>query len=452
MGIEDLALALSGQDVQKQIAAENPYFRFQGIPDAVGGIAQQAAGSGKYGIGETALVGGLSGLLSGILGSAGNSYQNTLTDRYRNAIFSNLAGSDAKPEGLPDSIFNLAKGRASLFAAQRAIQDSEQNAVYDREKKLALTKAIIQNPEAADSIIGAVARSEGRGAPAPAQASAPSVDVAPESDRFGIGETLAQKKQRLIREGRQMGMTGNAAMDYANSLTKTDDIANKEAQKKIEEARTKAAQLAELANTAEAGVAGAGVTGGAGWGVRNTLSKLYATVSPEEEKQRTSQGVLDSIAPEVVKLNRSPGAVSDYETKLYLGGGPSSSNTPEVNSVLVQKMKNLAALEEEHANFIEDFVTRYGSARQAEKYWQQYKKANPIFVKDGQTGEFVINENRTPISEFDFTQAQSGVMPRATEEQQVSNALSIAGGGGNDGPPSGLSFQQFKEWKRSRGQ
>lgn len=429
--LEDLALAISGQDVQQQVAAENPYYRFQGIPDAVGGIAQRAAGSGKYGIGETALVGGLSGLLSGVLGGAGDRYQNTLTDRYRGAIFSSLAGNDSKPEGLPDSLFNIAKNRASLFAAQRALQNADQDAAYGRERDLALTKAIIQNPDAADSILGAVARAEGRSPPSPLKAETPSIDEIQPEDRFGIGETLQEKKQRLIKEGRRMGMTGNAAMEYASSLTKVDDIANKEAQKKIDEARAKAAQLAELANTAEAGVAGAGVTGGAGWGVRNALSKVYATVSPEEEKQRTAQGVLDSIAPELVKMNRSPGAVTDYETKLYLGSGPSSQNTPEVNAVLVDKIKNIAALEEERANFIEDFVTRYGSAREAEKYWNQYKKANPIFIKDPETGEYVINQNRTPIQEFDFAQAASGVKRKGSSGSWADKPI-VKGPDGNE--------------------
>lgn len=130
MGIEDLAIALASQGgAQKAIAEDNPYLQFQAVPDTIGNVALQAAGSGKYGLGETALVSGLAGLLSGGLGAAGNAYQRNTTDSYAKALTDALTGNKGSDYGLSGSVFSDAQNQASLFKLkqlerQQQIQDT----------------------------------------------------------------------------------------------------------------------------------------------------------------------------------------------------------------------------------------------------------------------------------------------------------------------------------------
>lgn len=115
MGIEDLAIALaSQQSAQNRIAESNPYLQLQNIPDTIGSIAMKSAGNGTAGLGESALVSGISGLLSGGLGLAGQNYQQSATQDYSNALISALQNKEM-PSGISSSIFNQAKQDASMF-------------------------------------------------------------------------------------------------------------------------------------------------------------------------------------------------------------------------------------------------------------------------------------------------------------------------------------------------
>lgn len=411
MGIEDLAIALaSQQSAQNRIAESNPYLQLQNIPDTIGNIAMKAAGSGTAGIGESALVSGISGLLSGGLGLAGQNYQQSATQDYSNALADALAGRTPSAGGLSNSLFADARNQASLFNAQRQLKQLDLNDSYEREKKLSILNRITQNPDMADEILAAAAKIDGGSAPsaqvAPMAAETPSVDIATDApDPLGR-ETLKERTDKLILEGRRkLNMTPNQAFEYANKFTRPDELQVKTALKKIEESRKRASLLGELANTAKAGIAGAGETGGFIVGpIRDLASKaLAAAGSKEQTAKQSAQKNLNSIAPQLVGMSRSPGAVSDFENKIAIEAGPNAGNTPEANMLLADKMQAIAEVENDYANFIESYVNKYADVRDADKYWAQYKKDNPIFVQDPTTGEYYVNKNRTPISEYDFT-------------------------------------------------
>ena len=184
---------------------------------------------------------------------------------------------------------------------------------------------------------------------------------------------MQQRRDALITRGIAMGMTPNAALEYAEKNTKFETKATGEAGKKIEKARARGVGIEELASKARAGVEGAGMTGGLLAAPRELASKAYAMISPEEQLQRDSQAILNSIKPDLVAIGRSPGNVTDKETEMLIGAGPSILNTPSENIRLVKGMEQLAQLEQDYADFLEAFVTQKGSSIGADAIWRQYK-------------------------------------------------------------------------------
>jgi hypothetical protein len=184
---------------------------------------------------------------------------------------------------------------------------------------------------------------------------------------------MQTKRDALIARAVAMGMTPNAALEYAEKNTKFETKATGEAGKKIEKARSRGVGIEELASKARAGVEGAGITGGLLAAPRELASKAYAMISPEEQLQRDSQAILNSIKPDLVAIGRSPGNVTDKETEMLIGAGPSILNTPSENIRLVKGMEQLAQLEQDYADFLEAFVTQKGSSIGADAAWRQYK-------------------------------------------------------------------------------
>lgn len=184
---------------------------------------------------------------------------------------------------------------------------------------------------------------------------------------------MQNKKDALIARGVAMGMTPNAALEYAEKNTRFETKATGEAGKKIEKARSRGIGIEELASKARAGIEGAGMTGGLLAAPRELASKAYAMISPEEQLQRDSQAVLNSIKPDLVAIGRSPGNVTDKETEMLIGAGPSILNTPSENIRLVNGMEQLAQLEQDYADFVENYVQSKGSSVGADALWRQYK-------------------------------------------------------------------------------
>jgi hypothetical protein len=170
-----------------------------------------------------------------------------------------------------------------------------------------------------------------------------------------------------------MGMTPGQASEYAEKNLRPDTAATKEAQKKIETSRSRGVNLEEIAATARAGMEGAGMTGGILGGPRQLASRMAAVVSPGQQEKQDFQTILDSVRPRMVQMLRSPGAVSDFETKLLMGAGPSSTNTPTENARLIAGMETIAQLEQDYADFLENYVQSKGSSVGADAIWRQYK-------------------------------------------------------------------------------
>lgn len=137
-GQSQRAASLLSPTTQASIAAANPYYKGQGVADTVGDIALKTVASDptRYGLGQTAAVTGISGLLSGLFGGAGDNYQNTLTERYGKVLDGDLS---AKAD-LPSGLFNQAARERGLFDLQPKLNEIAMNSEVEKAKQMAGAK------------------------------------------------------------------------------------------------------------------------------------------------------------------------------------------------------------------------------------------------------------------------------------------------------------------------
>lgn len=168
--IDDLAQLFAGQDVQKTIAADNPYLQGENTVNQIGQVVQQAAGTGKYGLGELGVGSAITGLLGGLLSGMGGNYQNTLTSRYNDTLDRLQKGETVDPEstGLSANIFQKADTNARLFKKVQELQNQQTakdlitqavgsgNLTTDEAlAKLGATQGVAQGAAPVDNAVGA---------------------------------------------------------------------------------------------------------------------------------------------------------------------------------------------------------------------------------------------------------------------------------------------------------
>lgn len=414
MDFATLAQALIGEQTQKELADRNPFLPLAGIGDQVGQVlVTPPKGSEFAGLSTRDRV--LGSLFSGLAGGLFTNLSDSYADKQNNSVSSILfGGAGERPSNVPPKLFSQLKNTRDLVLAQDFLERSDSTTkARSEDKKLLLDSLKSAKGKDFDRMVGA-AKALGIDVgelEAPAQKNPePILDIQNKPQPLFPGSgSLSDKMDSIVKEQMEQGVPGGAAVEMAKAQTDAYRLANKESVDKVEAARVKAAKLNSIADTAIAGIEGAGQTGGALNTPRELLSSLWSIFSEEEQKQRVSQELLESVAPEVASLARVPGtgATSDMEFKAFLGSGPSKSKLPETNRLLATKAKQLAGVEADYGNFLEAYRAEKGTtaatadAPGAEQLWQLYKKSNPIFVRD-QSGELVINENRTPWQQFDF--------------------------------------------------
>jgi hypothetical protein len=238
-------------------------------------------------------------------------------------------------------------------------------------------------------------------------------------------ETLAGRRDALIQRGRDMGMTANQALVYAEKNLAVDTSANKGAAERVNSSRERALLFDEITSTARAGVDAAGMTGGALGGLRERASRVAAVFSPEQQAKQDAVKLLDSVKPDIVKIGRSPGAVTEKENQILIGAGPSSSNTPSENEKIIRKMEVIGDLEQEYADFVESYIAQKGSAVGADSLWIKYKEKE-VF-KNGR-----YNENRVPIYDYlsNVTERNLSSNVSATDQKLLDAGFVRGPGGG----------------------
>jgi hypothetical protein len=368
----------------------------------------------------------MSALLGGLLGGAStglsqNWVQNK-NEQAANLLAQAIAGQNVeRPSGMTPSVFSKVQNAGTLWGAQQALQQRQQDQQLEREITRQAASAIAQNPEAADTIIGSINRLRNPNAPqglVNEPATPPTEQVV--DDPLNLGRpSYEQRFNQLVTEARKKGATANAAIDYADKMTKADALDIRNTEEKLKALRDQTSALDSMIGSAEIGVEGSGETGGVGIlnASRDFGSKILAHLgSKDQTRKQTAQSTLDSIGAEIVSASRSKGvgAMSDAEMKMYLKSGPSSINTPEANLALLDKYKAVSSFNKEYMNFLEKVQAKYGSTKDSDKIWQAYKSENPLFVNNGQ--EYVPNLDRPNV--FDWLQSKNSQAPSPVEQVQ----------------------------------
>lgn len=328
--------------------------------------------------------------------------------------------SVATPEGVDSSAFNILRGTAIIKNEQNQEVINREN----RAKEGDLLKSILPHlvnenklttKDALDIAISDDPRSLLERVTSKA---VPQVELGEAADSpLASGKDSTQKKlQAYFQSNRLAGMPATQAASAAKEQLKGEISSNNKSFDDAKELRTYGQNLLQVANTARAGLQEAGQTGS---GVASWYEKLVSTLAPvlpgsQEEAKRQAAGdtLLDSIAPDIIKMARpvGGGATSDFEARAYLGSGPSSSNTPEANAILIQRLENLGKLNIEKADFLEAYRdANSGSTIGAEKKWSDYLQKFPTFVN----GE--INTSRPSWQEY-FMRVGNGDYGAPTEQ------------------------------------
>lgn len=211
-------------------------------------------------------------------------------------------------------------------------------------------------------------------------------------------ETTAKKVLKYAQAFMDGGMPATQAAVTARQQVEGEIKANTKTFDEAKAAREYGQKLLDLSNTANAGLTQAGTTGNFE-ALREMWDYVASTFDDKAQERRTGRQVLTSIAPEIVKMSRSPGAVSDFETKLYLGAGPGVNQTPETNAILAQKMADLGKLQLDYADFLDAYREQNaGSTLGAAKKWSEYRQAFPIFK--GDTENIQLNTERPSWQEY----------------------------------------------------
>lgn len=239
-------------------------------------------------------------------------------------------------------------------------------------------------------------------------------EALPTEGRYGQYSPLEARKKAKIRSYvQEEGMTPNEAATQAERDLSVERQANKSALQRVEESRRRSGALESISSKAATAIEGAGETGGPAFvqQARDLASGLYQYLPTpgglKEKQQRAAEAQLQSIGPEVTAMAKSPGAISDYEQRLYVGSGPSADKTPEQNAAIIQNMRLFSSLETDYANFLENYIQDAGTSVGADRLWGEYKK-NEVF-KDGK-----VNYGARPFEEWFASQKQEGAVAAPT--------------------------------------
>lgn len=240
-----------------------------------------------------------------------------------------------------------------------------------------------------------------------------------EAPKYGDYKPLTAKKEERVQHYLAQGATANKALESAEQDVKPAKAFSEGVLKKANEARDRAAEASAIAATARSGMDKAGQTGGPPlWAaLRGAASSIYQYVptpgGQEEAQQRAATTELNSIQAKLVKMGRSPGSVSDKENAMLIGTGPSGDKTQAENEVLVKNIEVAADLDNQFANFMEDYVNDKGDSFGAQKLWEQYKKAT-VF-RNG-----VINYDYPSFEDW-WAEQKSGGKSAAIDQSQLSD-------------------------------
>lgn len=369
--------------------------------------------------------------LGGLLGNLGRQdvakqYEtaaSVLPDLYRNPSAVSL------PEGVDSEAFGALKLAALRDNAkrERQLQDSVIANVFTKDPRLSVLAPDTANKIGLGELGAALSRPSEPTSPVERIASSPGV-------LSGLAdptkESTVEKFKRITGELIDAGVPKEQAAVTAREQIAGEVKANASSFDAAKVARETANTIRGVADTAEAGISQLGQTGGFTQGNRAYDWIASNLGSEDANKRRTGRELLESIKPDIIKMSRTAGAgaMSDIEMKNYLSAGPSEDKSTETNYALIQKMKNVASINEDYADFIEAYkAANDGSIAGADKKWNDYKRTFPMFDKSG--SEFVLNTNRPKWQDYFSGKVNPEDYKGSTSKDVIGEAQSSSGGG-----------------------
>jgi hypothetical protein len=392
--LEELAAALYGDAAQAEIKASNPYYKYQSVPQEIGGAALSLYQKDPSSISQGKAIGynALGSLLSGILTGAGDSYQQTLTNRYMDTVTNSMLGKSTEGSGLPANLFGKADQTAKLFKLKQMAEtkQAEQKNAAERDKTIGLEA--IKNPQAVKRALQDPEIRSLWGLP-PLEAAAEPIAVkvqTPEESRGVEGimlDDIARETQRLMDQGIGQEQATKTAREAYDSKRSSLD----RQYKRIEEAEKAGADMAAL--TAELRVASQNA-GNTGWGgnIAQTLAGIAGMVSPSQNDKYSAGQTLESKRNDIIgiKGRAFKGPMSDADVRIMLSGMPGLDKDEKANSQILDSWDYAAHLQKTYAEFMRGQQEKSVPVAKAETAWTKIKEANPYVLKDEQ-GKYAIN-------------------------------------------------------------
>jgi hypothetical protein len=405
--------ATSFGDAQRRAVAENdPYSGFASLGNTG---AQDVLSNPSLSLRDKILGAAISGLTGGTFQGLSDSYRARAQDAYTQSVLASLQGNTIeRPDVLSPSIFADASNQANIFKLKAAAEEqaagrSLKNDIIkeylkgsiesESGRSKALAEAIGKDPKNAAKIISAFKALETGEVPIATEDNPK--EEKKDSGLFGSREGIQSKLEASVQRFIDAGATPSAAADLASKAVQADAIRNKVSAEQVQKIKDQAKSLSTMIDKAESGMAMAGQTGGLTGTVKNAgawIGNIFGSDSANERLAGLAQ--LDSVRPEVVQAMRAPGAISDYESRMMIGAGPSSDKTPEQNAVILGTMKTTRDNAAQYADFLDTYLAERGDLLGADQNWTEYMKANPI-----------NSPNRKPWLEYFTEQSGASVQP-----------------------------------------
>jgi hypothetical protein len=416
--LSSFVASLLNANVQKDIAAQNPYLQIQQAPDLLSQSVLQLVSKNpqKYSMGEALGLSLVGGLTSGILGGLGQNYQNDVQGKYLDAI-TGLGSA----EDLPTGLMGQAKLQQKLFGLKSLAQQADYAQEIKKAKELAtintqgkLTEAIVskmledprkakrafaENPELFAQVFGSSVQSP---TAKKVETAGEKLKLEPPQIEGGLGNELSL--QQVYEDA--LNQTGDE--DIAKEVVKQKLTADKE--KKDEVNKFLATQYDEIRKSRqsisefEKAIRDAGETGGlplvdTGRAARLQLERQGG--SAEADKRLSGRTLLTSKGVDAMAQVRKafPGQVSNFEMALYGSVSPGVNQYKSQNEALLNKTKAAQFAAEASTDFIAEATRQGYSLAESQQMLSQLDKIEPLF-KDGDINPARLNWKP---GEFDFS-------------------------------------------------
>lgn len=447
---------LAGAD--KAAKESDPYLPFGDFADQFGQLLVKQ--SPQYSLGENAIAGLVTGLLGGGADYLSQDYQAGQSKLAQGELENLITGRlFERPEGMSSSVFDSLDNVQTAFKINNQAQDDIARREGQRYVFSALASA--RTPREREQVINA-ARSMGY---IDDEFSMPASEAQPiarpnrassavEMGGPDLGLTPLKDLERLaFQENLDLDMPPTQAATSARAMTEDVRKRNKELfGSSLQAENDMISQMEDLIRTGESGMARAGDTG-------SSLASAYEKALsyfgfPEASEQAAGDKELELTRNLGASINRikGSGALSDFESKALFATALSPTNTRAQNEAILERYKIGLEAAKEHQSFMNYYMSEYGgSPEKAQALWDLYKEQNPVAVKDD-SGKMVINQTRTPWQKFDFSSAYKGFLSgekpkaKASETSQKIDVPALD----FSSAPRGMSFEDFKKWKRSR--